>query len=72
GQAYFDDTTLADAVAELNRYGNAGIRFADPSLATLRVSGVFSTRDPGQFAAAVASLHQLRAVHDGASIVLTR
>ncbi|MFT3792676.1 MAG: FecR domain-containing protein [Rudaea sp.] len=72
GQAYFDDATLADAVAELNRYGGTRIRFADSSLATLRVSGVFSTRDPGQFASAVASLHQLRAVRDGASIVLTR
>jgi transmembrane sensor len=72
GQAYFDDVTLADAVAELNRYDNARIRLADPSLAVLRVSGVFSTRDPGQFASAVASLHQLRAVHDGTSIVLAR
>jgi transmembrane sensor len=72
GQVYFDDTALSDAVAELNRYGNTRIRFADPAIASLRVSGVFSTRDPAQFAAAVASLHGLRLAHKDASLELTR
>lgn len=57
GQVYFDDATLADAVAELNRYGGPSIRIADPALGGLRVSGVFSVRDPAQFASAVAALH---------------
>lgn len=72
GQIYFDDITLADAVAELNRYGGPGIRIADPALGNLRVSGVFSVRDPQEFASAVASLHNVHAVHKGGAIVLER
>lgn len=72
GQVYFDDTTLADAAAELNRYGGMQIQIADPVLGNLRVSGVFSVRDPAQFASAVASLHDLRAARQGDAIVLKR
>ena len=72
GQVYFDDSTLADAVAELNRYGSTRIRFADSTVASLRISGVFSTRDPAQFALAVASLHGLRVVHEDSALMLTR
>jgi transmembrane sensor len=72
GQVYFDDTTLADATAELSRYGGRQIRFADPALAKLRISGVFSVYDPSQFATAVASLHNLHVTHRGATIVLDR
>src|ERR1700733_11072753 len=41
GQLAFDDETLADVIEELNRYCRRQIVLADPSLATLRVSGVF-------------------------------
>jgi transmembrane sensor len=72
GQIYFDDTTLAAAAAELNRYGGEPIHVTSPALAVLRVSGVFSVHDPVQFASAVASLHGLHVAHDGGGIVLTR
>lgn len=72
GQVYFDDTTLADAVADLNRYGGTPIRIAAPALGDLRVSGVFSVHDPAEFASAVASLHDLRTQRQGNAIVLTR
>lgn len=72
GQIYFDDTTLSDAVAELNRYGGERIRIANPALAALHVSGVFSVHDPEQFATAVASLHGLRIARDGGTLVLAR
>lgn len=72
GQIYFDDTTLPDAIAELNRYGGEQIRIANPALAQLHVSGVFSVHDPAQFATAVASLHDLRLVRDGGTLVLAR
>lgn len=72
GQAYFDNTTLADAVAELNRYGDTPIRIGDPALAMLRVSGVFSVRDPAEFASAVASLHDIHVAHERGAIVLER
>ncbi|MEO5626102.1 MAG: FecR family protein [Dokdonella sp.] len=72
GQVHFDDITLADAAAELSHYGGPPIRIADPALATLRVSGVFSAHDPVEFAAAVASLHDLHVLHKGDTIVLER
>ncbi len=72
GQVYFDDSTLADAVAELSRYGGTPIRIADPAIASLHVSGVFRTRDSAEFASAVANLHHLQATHDDGAIVLTR
>jgi transmembrane sensor len=41
GQIIFDDDTLAEAVAEVNRYSAKKIVLADPRLASLRMSGVF-------------------------------
>jgi transmembrane sensor len=72
GQVYFDDITLADAAAELSHYGGTPIRIADPALAKLRISGVFSAHDPVEFASAVASLHDLHVRHKGDTIVLER
>ena len=72
GQTYFDDASLAEAAAELNRYGTVQIQIVDPKLRALRVSGVFSTRDPAQFASAMASLHGLRIRRDGSSLVLSQ
>lgn len=72
GQIILDDTTLLDAVAEFNRYGGEQLRIADPALAGLHVSGVFSLHDPGQFATAVASLKGLKVMRDGKTLVITR
>jgi transmembrane sensor len=41
GQIIFDDDTLGNAVAEINRYSVKKIVIADPRLALLRMSGVF-------------------------------
>jgi transmembrane sensor len=60
GQAVFDDARLAEAVAEVNRYGGPQIVIEDPRVASLRVSGVFATNDTAEFARAVATLHGLR------------
>ena len=60
GEAIFDNATLGDAIAELNRYGQEKISLEDSSLAELRISGVFTTRDPREFARAVAQLHGLQ------------
>lgn len=59
-EAMFDDSPLADAVAELNRYSRTQIALVgDSSLARLRVSGVYRTGDTAGFARDVASLHGL-------------
>ncbi len=46
GRLAFDDTSLADAVAEANRYSQIRIVLTDESLRSLRISGVFDAGKP--------------------------
>ena len=60
GEVIFDDVSLLDAVAEMNRYSRMQITVAAAdALGGLRVSGVFKTGDNASFAHAVAALHGL-------------
>jgi len=64
GEAIFDNVSLPEAVAEMNRYSALPIMVAGAgALGGLRVSGVFRTGDNAGFARAVAQLHGL-AVHE--------
>ncbi|MGN6376128.1 MAG: FecR family protein [Sphingomonas sp.] len=65
GQIVFDETPLSGAIAQLERYGGPQVTVPDPRLAAVPVSGVFSTNDTAEFAAAVARLHGWRVVRDG-------
>ena len=59
-EAVFDDVSLLDAVAEMNRYNRTPIvLLGDASLPKLRVSGLYRTGDSAGFAWAVAALHGL-------------
>ena len=49
GMVQFRDATLAEAVAELNRYSEVKLRVDDPDLAAERLSGVFTTGDQDLF-----------------------
>lgn len=63
-EAVFEDVSLPDAVAEMNRYSRTRIVLqGQAALAQLRVSGLFRTSDSAGFAHAVASLHGLK-VHE--------
>jgi transmembrane sensor len=57
GQVMFDDSSLIDAAAEMNRYGARRVVVGDPSLGGLRISGVFATSDPAAFAQAMAQIY---------------
>ncbi len=60
GEAIFDDVSLLEAAAEMNRYSSMPIKLAGAGdLSGLRVSGVFRTGDSAGFARAVALLHGL-------------
>lgn len=72
GQAVFANTPLADAVAEMNRYGGPRLVVADAGLAGLQISGVFATNDTGEFARAVAALHHLRVDESAKTIRIMR
>ena len=65
GQVMFDGATLEEALTELNRYGRVHLIVNDPGIASLRISGVFSTRDSSQFAETVAALYHLDLVRQG-------
>ena len=62
-QIIFDNTRLADAVAELNRYSNTRIELADPKIAQLHLSGAFAAGRPSLFIEAVTSYFPVQVVH---------
>ncbi len=72
GEVIFSDTRLADAAQELARYGGRNVVLASPAIADLRVSGVFSTDKPEEFAEAVAKLHGLHVEQQDEEIDITR
>jgi transmembrane sensor len=53
GVLVFDETPLAEAVAELNRYSRERLVIDDPAIAAFHVSGVFKTGDMNRFARTV-------------------
>jgi transmembrane sensor len=65
GEIVFDNSTLIDAAEELNRYSDTHLVIADPKIASLKVSGVFSTKDVPEVAKAFASLYGLKVQQDG-------
>jgi transmembrane sensor len=68
GLVDFDDTPLAVAVAQINRYSAAQIVVRDAKIGTIRVSGQFRTGDAERFARTIAELHPVRVVRQGDTI----
>lgn len=62
GEIMFDRTPLAEAVEELNRDNPMPVVLDSPSIASLRVSGVFHAGDNLEFSRAIAALYGLRVV----------
>ncbi|MDC7684536.1 FecR family protein [Asticcacaulis sp. BYS171W] len=71
GEIIFSDTSLAEAVGEINRYSTTRIVLSDRRMAALRVSGVFQAQDTAEFAATVAQLNGLRVRREGDTLRLT-
>ncbi len=71
-QLLFDDVSLQDAVYEVNRYATQVRVLVDPDVARLRLSGVFSSHDPRDFASAIATLHGLSIEEKDKNIYLRR
>lgn len=70
GQAVFDDQTLAEALAEMNRYSRRRIVLSDPALETLRISGVYKAGDNEAFARSVATLLDLDVRANGGGLLI--
>lgn len=71
GRIRFDDSRLADAVAEMNRYNHTPIEI-DPALADTRITGSFRTGESWSFAEAISEAFGLKAESTGNSIRLKR
>lgn len=72
GKVAIDNMSLADAVAEMNRYSKVRIEIKEPQTAALPLSGVFAAGQSEAFARAVAESHGLEVTERGDTIVLSR
>jgi transmembrane sensor len=70
GQLIFEDTTLAEAAAEFNRYSVRRLALGSAELGRVRVGGTFRTGDVLNFAEAVAQSNRLTVVDNGKEILL--
>lgn len=70
----FSGRPLAEAVAEINRYGGAPARLVDPTVASLPVTGQFRAGDPTRFANTLAAVFPIsvRARSDGGADIAAR
>ncbi|MGH8042953.1 MAG: FecR family protein [Rudaea sp.] len=72
GFVTFDDTPLAAAVTEFNRYNRLKIVIADPSVAAMRVGGNFRWSNTQAFVRLLEQGFALQAAQDGDTIMLQR
>ena len=72
GEVLFEDATLSEAVAEMNRYAHIPVTLGDPELESLRVSGVFESQSADEFAESIAALHHLQIERQENALVLSR
>ncbi|PZO09109.1 MAG: iron dicitrate transport regulator FecR [Alphaproteobacteria bacterium] len=72
GRLTFENTPIAVAVAEVNRYSPSPVELRDDRISSIRVSGVFDAGDVDGFVAALTDLYALEAARapDG-HLVLT-
>jgi transmembrane sensor len=70
GTLAFDGETLAQAVAEFNRYNRRQITIADPAIANLRIGGSFEATDPQSFVNALEHSFGVRAAVSAADVVV--
>ncbi len=71
GYLAFDETSLANAVAEFNRYSPRKIRIDDPQLAALRINGKFRSTNADDFILLLRNGFNIRARARGEAIVLS-
>ena len=72
GMAEFHDTALSDVIMEANRYSLTPIVVGDDGIKKLRVSGIFSLRDPKRLCDRLTHLFHLGCRNDQDRILLVR
>lgn len=72
GSVVFHNERLADAVAELNRYGGPQLIVADSDTAKLMINGTFLTNGAEDFAGITHEIFGLRVEHRNGNLILSR
>jgi transmembrane sensor len=72
GLLRFDDETLLEAIAEVNRYSRIQLVIRDPRIKAMRISGSFRAGDAEGFVETVAELRPVRPSRRGETIELLR
>jgi transmembrane sensor len=72
GLVEFNDATLAEAVEQLNRTSSRTLRLADPSIGTLRLSGIYRTGSPEGFVTSIAQVLPVTGRNVGDDFVIQR
>lgn len=70
GQIILDHTSLADAVAEMNRYSDVQLKIEEAKAGRAEVTGIFRIGDSESFARAVAETYHLQVATRRGQIVL--
>lgn len=70
GEIVFQDRSLADLLAEMNRYSTEQLRLGDPALGKLRISGVFHAGDQTSLVQALRLGWGLRAHRESSQVVV--
>jgi transmembrane sensor len=65
GRVFFEDLSLADAIAQMNKYSTTQIHISDAALGSLRVNGMFMAGSQQAFATALESYFPLIAERRG-------
>ena len=61
----FNDSTIGDAIAQINRHSGIHIDISDPHIAALRVSGVYYAERPKDFLTALTAFYPLAVRAEG-------
>ena len=69
-EVVLDNTSLGQAVLELNRYSRQRIVIDDPTVAAIRVSGIVQAGASSSFAAAVAKAYRLSALQPVHNVIV--
>jgi len=72
GVITLDNTTLADAVSEFNRYSRRHVVIGDPDVARLRIMGTFQAGNADAFVAVAQDIFKLHVKRNQNEIVISR
>ncbi|WP_158531492.1 FecR family protein [Hyphomonas sp. GM-8P] len=72
GRIQFDDTSVGDVLAELNRYARTKVRIEDSALAAERISGSIYVGQEEDFVGSLVIMFSLETERDGDKILLSR